>query len=90
MQKDNFDKNFEEKIQKRYEEAKFYLDILIENKIIKTTDEKLKKLFISWFTNNKNFDLQIKNGDLDIEDGDIKFIPDFEKKDIVEFIKWFN
>ncbi|WP_313376967.1 hypothetical protein [Chishuiella sp.] len=75
---------------KGYDDAKFYLDILIENGIINKSDEKVKQLFINWFKKNKEFDLQIENGDFAIEDGDFKFVPDFEKIDIIKFINWYN
>lgn len=90
----DFEKKFEEhtkkKVEKRTEDADFFLDILIEQGIIKLDKEKVKDYFTKWFLENKEFDLQIKDGDLVIEDGDLKFVPDFNKDDIVGFIKWFE
>ncbi|KAF2334840.1 hypothetical protein [Flavobacterium daemonense] len=90
----DFEKKFEEytkkKVEKRTEDADFFLDILIEQGIIKLSKEKVKDYFTKWFLENKEFDLQIKDGDLAIEDGDLKFVPDFNKDDIVGFINWFE
>jgi hypothetical protein len=90
----DFEKKVEEytkkKVEKRTEDADFFLDILIEQGIIKLNKEKVKDYFTKWFLENKEFDLQIKNGDLAIEDGDLKFVPDFNKEDIVGFINWFE
>ena len=91
---DDFEKKFEEytkeKVEKRADDADFFLDILIEQGIIKLNKEKVKDYFVKWFLENKEFDLQIENGDLAIEDGDLKFVPNFNKDDIVGFIKWFQ
>lgn len=91
---DDFEKRFEEytkgKVEKRADDADFFLDILIEQGIIKLSKEKVKDYFVKWFLENKEFDLQIENGDLAIEDGDLKFVPDFNKDDIVGFINWFE
>jgi len=91
---DDFEKRFEEytkeKVEKRADDADFFLDILIEQGIIKLNKEKVKDYFIKWLLENKEFDLQIENGDLAIEDGDLKFVPDFNKDDIVGFINWFE
>lgn len=91
---DDFEKKFEEytkeKVEKRADDADFFLDILIEQGIIKLNKEKVNDYFVKWFLENKEFDLQIENGDLAIEDGDLKFVPDFNKDDIVGFIKWFQ
>lgn len=78
------------KIHKRYEEAEFFLDLLISEGYIKIEKSKVKDYFIEWFYNTKDFDLQIENGDFAIEDGDFKFVPDFKKDDIVGFLSWFN
>ncbi len=91
---EDFEKKFEEytkeKVEKRADDADFFLDILIDQGIIKLNKEKVKDYFIKWFIENKEFDLQIENGDLAIEDGDLKFVPDFNKDDIVGFINWFE
>nr|WP_315239274.1 hypothetical protein [uncultured Flavobacterium sp.] len=90
----DFEKKIEEytkeKVKKRTEDADFFLDILIEQGIIRLNKEKVKDYFTKWFLENKDFDLQIKDGDLAIEDGDLKFVPDFNKADIVGFINWFE
>src|SRR3989338_508208 len=80
----DFEKKFEEytkgKVEKRADDADFFLDILIDQGIIKLSKEKVKEYFVKWFMENKEFDLQIENGDLAIEDGDLKFVPDFNKE----------
>ncbi len=78
------------KIQYRYKDAEFFLDLLISEGYIKIEKLKVQEYFIQWFYKNKEIDLQIENGDFAIEDGDIKIIPDFEKEDIVKFLTWFN
>lgn len=90
MQEEKFENYFNEIITKRYEDAKFYLNILIESGIINKSDDKIKELFIKWFSNTKEFDLQIKDGDFSIENGDIKIVPDFKKSDILDFVNWYN
>lgn len=87
---DKFDKYLNEKLQKRVDEASFFLDLLIEQGIINLDKETIKKYFKSWFEENKDFDLQIKDGDLAMEDGDLQILPDFQKEDIVGFINWFK
>jgi predicted HicB family RNase H-like nuclease len=77
-------------VKKRANDAEFFLDILIEKGIINLDRVVVKDYFIQWFLDNKDFDLQIENGDFAIEDGDLKFVPDFKKDDIADFIKWFN
>jgi len=57
MYEEEFQNYLDERINNRYEQAKFYLDILIENNIINTTDERIKSLFIRWFLENREFDL---------------------------------
>jgi hypothetical protein len=91
---ENFEKDFEvylkEKVEKRADDADFFLDILIDQGIIKLNKEKVREYFVKWFIENKNFDLQIENGDLAMEDEDLKFVPNFDKHDIIGFIRWFE
>ncbi|MCW3077941.1 MAG: hypothetical protein JWO32_2550 [Bacteroidetes bacterium] len=91
---DDFQKKFDdytkEKVNKRADDADFFLDILIEQEIIKLEKKQVREYFIKWYINNKDFDLQIENGDLAMEDGDLKFVPDFNKGDIVSFVEWFE
>lgn len=82
--------NLKRTVSKRANDADYFLDILINQNIIKLEKEKVKDYFIKWFLENKEFDLEIVNGDLALEDGDFKIVPNFDKKDIVEFIKWFR
>lgn len=84
---DEWDKNFHKKIKKRAEEADFYFDILISEGLIKMDNPTIKKHFMTWFKETQDFDLQIKNGDLAIEDGDLQVVPDFDKSNILEFMK---
>lgn len=79
-----------QKVEKRADDADFFLDILIDQGIIKSSKDNVKKYFVKWFLENKEFDLQFENGDLAIEDGDLKFVPDFDKNDIIGFKKWFE
>lgn len=81
---------FDEKIEKRANQADFFFDIIIAEKIIPLGKPEIRKYFKEWFKETQTFDLQIKNGDLAIEDGDLQIIPDFDKSNIPEFINWFE
>jgi hypothetical protein len=92
--KEDFEKQFDnylnEKVQKRADDADFFIDILIEQGVIKLDKAIVKSYFIKWFFENKDFDLQIENGDFVMEDNDLKFVPDFDKNDLISFVQWFN
>ena len=82
---------YEDKIlEKRANEADFFLDMIIERKLINLDKASLRRHFKTWFKENQEFDLQIKDGDFAIEDGDLQTIPDFSKENIPEFLKWFK
>lgn len=90
MFEEKFEKYIDGIMDKRYEEAAFYFDILIEKGLINIPDNRIKKLFINWFIQNRELDLQIEDGDIAIEDNDFKIVPDFKEKDVVEFLNWYN
>jgi hypothetical protein len=81
---------FDKKIEKRVNQADFFFDVLVSEKIVKLDKPEIRKYFKEWFKETKDFDLQIKNGDLAIEDGDLQVVPDFDQENIPEFIRWFN
>lgn len=86
----DYEKYLDSRIEKRVEQADFFLDIIIEKRIINLDKSTLRKYFKQWFTEAKDFDLQILNGDFIIEDGDINVVPIFTKDNIPEFLKWFE
>jgi len=81
---------YDKLLEKRADEADFFLDMIIEKKLINLEKSSLRKYFKEWFKENQEFDLQIKDGDLAIEDGDLQTVPDFSENNIPEFIKWFE
>lgn len=85
-----WEKYFDEKIEKRAEQAGFYLDVIVSKKIMDLEKSDIKKYFKQWFKENQEFDLQIKNGDLAIEDGDFQIVPDLDKNNMPEFVKWYK
>lgn len=85
-----FTKSLDQKVDKRVEQADFFLDIIVSEKLIDLDKPTLRKYFKQWFKENQKFDLQIKNGSLALEDGSLQFVPDFNKDNIPEFIKWFQ
>lgn len=85
-----WDDYFDSKIEKRAEQADFFFDIIVSEKLLKLDKPDVRKYFKQWFKETQEFDLQIKNGDLAIEDGSIQLVPDFDKSNIPEFIKWFE
>lgn len=85
-----WDKYYDNLLEKRADEADFFLDIIIEKKLINLDKPTLRKYFKEWFLENQEFDLQIKDGDLALEDGDLQIVPDFNKDNIPDFLKWFE
>lgn len=89
-QEKDWDKYYDKPLEKRADDADFFLDMIIEKKLINLDKQTLRKYFKKWFNESQEFDLQIKDGDFVIEYGDIKTIPDFSKDNIPEFLKWFE
>lgn len=89
-QEKDWDKYYDKPLEKRTDDADFFLDMIIEKKLINLDKQTLRKYFKKWFNESQEFDLQIKDGDFVIEYGDIKTIPDFSKDNIPEFLKWFE
>ena len=85
-----WDKYYDRLLEKRTNQADFFLDIIVEKRLINLDKQSVRKHFKKWFEENQEFDLQIKDGDLAIEDGDLQTVPDFSKDNIPEFLKWFE
>ncbi|MGE4512549.1 MAG: hypothetical protein AB7E26_01870 [Chryseobacterium sp.] len=83
-------KHYDEKVEKRANQADFFFDIIISEKLLNLEKPEIRKYFKQWFWETQPFDVQIKNGDFAIEDGDIQIVPDFNESNIPEFIKWFE
>lgn len=83
-------KYYDQRLEKRADEADFFLDMIIEKGLINLDKSTVRKYFKKWFNESHDFDLQIKDGDFVIEDGDFQTIPDFSKDNIPEFLKWFE
>lgn len=84
------DKYYDRLLEKRADQADFFLDMIIEKKLINLDKPTLRKYFKEWFKKHQDFDLQIKDGDLAIEDGDLQTVPDFSEENIPDFLKWFE
>lgn len=84
------DKYYDERLEKRADQADFFLDMIIEKGLINLDKSTVRKYFKKWFNQSQDFDLQIKDGDFAIENGDIQTVPDFSKDNIPEFLKWFE
>lgn len=85
-----WDKYYDERLEKRADQADFFLDMIIEKELIKLDKSSVRKYFKKWFNESQDFDLQIKDGDFAIENGDIQTVPNFSKDNIPEFLKWFE
>lgn len=85
-----WDKYFDLRLEKRADQADFFLDMIIDRKLINLDKQTVRKYFKQWFSKAHNFDLQFEDGDLAIEDGDIQMVPNFSKDNIPEFLKWFE
>ncbi|NOQ27506.1 MAG: hypothetical protein GQ564_19255 [Bacteroidales bacterium] len=85
-----WDKYYNRLLEKRADQADFFLDMIVEKELINLDKQSVRKYFKEWFQENQEFDLQIKNGDLAIEDGDLQTVPDFSEENIPEFLKWFE
>ena len=85
-----WDKYYDRLLEKRVDQADFFLDMIIEKKLINLDKTAVRNHFKKWFKENQDFDLQIKDGDLAIEGGDLQTVPDFSKDNIPEFLKWFE
>lgn len=85
-----WNKYLDNRLEKRADQADFFLDMIIEKELINLDKSKVRKYFKKWFKESQNFDLQFKDGDLAIEDNDIQIVPNFGKDNIPEFLKWFE
>lgn len=85
-----WEKYLDNRLEKRADQADFFLDMIIEKKLINLDKSTVRKYFKKWFNESHNFDLQFKDGDFAIEDNDIQIVPDFGKDSIFEFLKWFE
>lgn len=85
-----WDKYYDQRLEKRADQADFFLDLIIEKGLINLDKSTVRKYFKKWFNESQDFDLQIKDGDFAIEDGDFQTVPDFSKDNIPEFLKWFE
>ncbi len=85
-----WDNYFDQRLEKRADQADFFLDMIIEKGLINLDRSTVRKYFKIWFKESQDFDFQIKDGDFAIEDGDIQTVPDFSKDNILEFLKWFE
>jgi hypothetical protein len=85
-----WDKYYDKRLEKRADQADFFIDMIIEKGLINLDKPSVRNHFKRWFNETQNFDLQFKDGDLAIEDGDIQTVPDFNKNNIPEFLNWFE
>ena len=85
-----WDQYFDRLLDKRANQADFFIDMIIEKELIKLDKASIRKYFKKWFTETQDFDLQIENGDFAIENGDFKTMPDFNEDNIPQFLKWFE
>ncbi len=85
-----WNKYIDKRLEKRADQADFFIDMIIEKKLINLDKPSIRKYFKSWFKEAQNFDLQIKDGDFVIEDGYMQVLPDFNKNNIPEFLNWFE
>ncbi|RKS95594.1 hypothetical protein BC952_1287 [Flavobacterium limicola] len=85
-----WDKYYDQRLEKRADEADFFLDMIIEKGLINLDKLTVRKYFKKWFNESHDFDLQIENGDFVIEDGDFQTVPNSGKDNIPEFLKWFE
>lgn len=83
-------KYLDKRLEKRADQADFFIDMIIEKELINLDKPSVRKHFKSWFKETQNFDLQFKDGDFAVEDGDIQVVPDFNKNNIPEFLNWFE
>lgn len=85
-----WDNYYDHRVEKRVDQADFFLDMIIEKGLINLDKPTVRKYFKKWFNESQDFDLQFKDGDFAIEDGDFQTVPDFSKDNIPEFLKWFE
>lgn len=85
-----WEKYFDQRLEKRGDQADFFIDLIIEKGLIKLDKPTVRNYFKKWFNESQEYDLQFKGGDLVIEDGDIRTVPDFSKDNIPAFLKWFE
>lgn len=90
LSENEWSKYYDQRLEKRADEADFFLDMIIEKGLINLDKPTVRKYFKKWFNESHDFDLQIKDRDFVIEDGDFQTIPDFSKDNIPEFLKWFE
>jgi len=84
------EKYYDDLLEKRADQADFFIDMIIEKKLINLDKSTIRKYFKKWFNESQDFDLQVKDGDFTLEDGDIQTLPDFNENNISEFLKWFE
>jgi len=85
-----WDKYYDLRLEKRADQADFFLDLIIEKRLINLDKSTIRKYFKQWFAEAHDFDLQFEDGDFALEDGDIQTVPNFSKDNIPEFLKWFE
>lgn len=90
LNENEWDKYYDQLLEKRADQADFFLDIIIEKGLINLDKSTIRKYFKKWFNESHDFDLQIENDDFAIEDGDFQTVSDFSKDNIPEFLKWFE
>lgn len=90
LNENEWDKYYDQLLEKRADQADFFLDLIIEKGLINLDKSTVRKYFKKWFNESHDFDLQIENGDFAIEDGDFQTVPNFNKDNIPEFLKWFE
>lgn len=86
----DWDKHHDQGLEKRADQADFFLDIIVEKELINLDKITVRKYFKKWFDEFHHIDLQIKKGDFAIDNVDIQTVPDFSKENIPEFLKWFE
>lgn len=90
LNENEWDKYYDKLLEKRADQADFFLDLIIEKGLINLDKSTVRKYFKKWFNESHDFDLQIENGDFAIENGDFQTVPNFNKDNIPEFLKWFE
>jgi hypothetical protein len=90
LNENEWDKYYDKLLENRADQADFFFDLIIEKGLINLDKSTVQKYFKKWFNEFHDFDLQIGNGDFAIENGDFQTVPNFNKDNIPEFLKWFE
>lgn len=86
-----YEDHFDKLIEKRMDYAEPYLQLLVNEGVVKMNIETLRAEFRKYYEAKHNVgDLQIKDGDFELEDGDLKIMPDVEFEDFEQFTKRFR